>query len=74
MRGPNEGNTSDLAEVLMEEQKDWMGWKHPDDMTPEERLDEILDIIARGAVRLATILGASGIVAGTVAAWRWITR
>ena len=37
----------------MEEQKDWMGWKHPDDMTPEERLDEILDIIARGAVRLA---------------------
>ena len=34
----------------MEDRKDWMD---PSDMTPEERLDEIMDLLARGAVRLA---------------------
>lgn len=34
----------------MEDRKDWMD---PRDMTPKERLDEIMDLLARGAVRLA---------------------
>ncbi len=34
----------------MEDRKDWMD---PSDMTPEDRLDEIMDLLARGAVRLA---------------------
>ena len=34
----------------MEDRRDWMD---PGDMTPEERLDEIMDLLARGAVRLA---------------------